>query len=175
MLQVSPWSARECGLGGRLHGRTCGRRSHRCTFYRRESTDACSCYSCRRTPVRTHRNTLQWSRWTMKWCHEPTRADGLPCCKWDRVTAPSCTWSLLLHWPPAPLSSCALVLCVWILGLVYRRASGPTEEIHLNGAKMHQAAQLWLGYLCVCVGDVKVESFSVLWNRLHSEIQYDYH
>lgn len=71
------------------------------------------------TCARTHRNTLQWRcRWTMKWCHEPTRADGLPCCKWDRVTAPSCTWSLLLHWPPAPLSSCALVLCVWILGLV---------------------------------------------------------
>lgn len=54
LCSVSPWSGRECDLEGRPRGKTFGRRSRKCTSYHRESTDACSCYSCKRTPVHTN-------------------------------------------------------------------------------------------------------------------------
>lgn len=104
----SPWSEHECGPEGHLRGRIFEHRSHRCTSYRRESTDACSCYSCKRTPA--HTNTLVTYFWTTCCYWSQLLCRGSPFHRWDRETAPSCTWFLLLRWPQAPPSSCAFDL-----------------------------------------------------------------
>lgn len=56
----------------------------------------------------------EYHRWRTS---ELPAAIDLYCCaegslfhRWDRETAPSCTWFLLLRWPQAPPSSCAFVL-----------------------------------------------------------------
>lgn len=154
MLQVSPWSARECGLGGRLHGRTCGRRSHRCTFYRRESTDACSCYSCRRTPV--SRNTLQWSRWTMKGLHFMPWADM--CRRLTLLQMGQGDGSFLYLVPSSPLaSSSSLFMCFGPVRMDFRFSLAMSVRANRrNPSKRCKnapgcSALTWLS-VCLCGG-----------------------
>lgn len=59
--------------------------------------------------------------WPADTGNQKSCSDYTPYHRWDTVTAPSCTWWLLLHWLPAPLVSCALFLYRCIMGqFIYR-------------------------------------------------------